>query len=329
MASGDQIKALLRAFREQDQEQVLSLALQIAANEAKAGHGKLAADLRSFVNEVKASTGFVKPVQPIAINQPRGELADLVSVAYPHIRLIDLVMSRDLRQQLEKVLREQRESARIREIGLIPRHKLMLVGPPGTGKTLSASALAGELRLPLFTVRLDGLFTRYMGETAVKLNLIFESIAQVRGVYLFDEFDALGSQRGMQNDVGEIRRVLNSFLQLIEKEKSQSLLIAATNHPQILDEALFRRFDDIIHYELPSPELAVELIKSKLSIFIKHDFNWDEIANKVKGLSYADLTRISEDTIKDAIIHFQKDLMTSDVLTAIQERKDAKKAFNK
>lgn len=329
MASGDQIKALLRAFREQDQEQVLSLALQIAANEAKAGHGKLASDLRAFVNEVKASTGFIKPVQPVAINQPRGELADLISVAYPHIRLVDLVMRHELRHQLEKVLREQRESARIREIGLVPRHKLMLVGPPGTGKTLSASALAGELRLPLFTVRLDGLFTRYMGETAVKLNLIFESIAQVRGVYLFDEFDALGSQRGMQNDVGEIRRVLNSFLQLIEKEKSQSLLIAATNHPQILDEALFRRFDDIIHYELPSPELAVELIKSKLSIFIKHDFNWDEIANKVKGLSYADLTRISEDTIKDAIIHFQKDLMTSDVLRAIQERKNAKKAFNK
>lgn len=243
--------------------------------------------------------------------------------------MIDLVLDADLYYQLSRVLREQRESNRIREMGLMPRHKLLLVGPPGTGKTLSASALAGELRLPLFTVRLDGLFTRYMGETAVKLNLIFENISQVKGVYLFDEFDALGSQRGMQNDVGEIRRVLNSFLQLIEREKSQSLIIAATNHPQILDEALFRRFDDIIHYELPSPELSVKLIQSKVLAFTKNDLNWDEIANHTQGLSFADLTRVSEDTLKEVIIHNQKDLTTSDLIASIKDRKKSKKSFTK
>jgi len=99
--------------------------------------------------------------------------------------------------------------------GLSPRRKLLLVGPPGTGKTLSASVLASELGIPLFQVRLDGLITKFMGETAAKLRQIFDATSQTRGIYFFDEFDAIGSQRGLTNDVGEIRRVLNSFLQTI------------------------------------------------------------------------------------------------------------------
>ena len=116
---------------------------------------------------------------------------------------------------------------------------------------MSASALAGELHLPLFTIVLDGLITKFMGETAAKLRLIFEAISQTRGVYLFDEFDALGSERASGNDVGEIRRVLNSFLQFLEQDQSDSLIVAATNHPKLLDRALFRRFDDVIEFALP------------------------------------------------------------------------------
>lgn len=101
-----------------------------------------------------------------------------------------------------------------------------------------ATVLAGELGLPLFTIRLDSLMTKFMGETASKLRLLFDAITQTRGVYLFDEFDAIGSQRGLLNDVGEIRRILNSFLQLIEQDESDSLILAATNHPEILDHAL-------------------------------------------------------------------------------------------
>ena len=108
---------------------------------------------------------------------------------------------------------------RILEHGLAPRRKLLLVGPPGTGKTLTASVLAGELGLPLLQVRLDGLITKFMGETAAKLRQIFDATGRTRGVYFFDEFDAIGSQRGLANDVGEIRRVLNSFLQMIEQDR--------------------------------------------------------------------------------------------------------------
>ena len=120
---------------------------------------------------------------------------------------------------------------RILDHGLSPRRKLLLVGPPGTGKTLTASVLAGELGLPLLEVRLDGLITRFMGETAAKLRQIFDATDQTRGVYFFDEFDAIGSERAIANDVGEIRRVLNSFLQMIEQDRSHSMVIAATTIP--------------------------------------------------------------------------------------------------
>ena len=117
---------------------------------------------------------------------------------------------------------------------------------------MTSWALAGELKLPHFTVQLHSLITKYMGETAAKLFAIFESMRHTRGVYLFDEFDAIGSMREGSNDVGEIRRVLNSFLQFLEQDESDSLIIAATNLEGILDDALFRRFDDFIRYELPS-----------------------------------------------------------------------------
>ena len=178
-------------------------------------------------------------------------LANLLEASYPQARLGEMVLGAELASQIDRVIREQRHAARIVERGLAPRRKLLLAGPSGTGKTLTASVLAGELGLPLFQVRLDALITKYMGETAAKLRQIFEATRRTRGVYLFDEFDAIGSQRGLANDVGEIRRVLNSFLQMIEQDHSHSLVIAATNHPGILDSALFRRFDDILHYDLP------------------------------------------------------------------------------
>ena len=141
---------------------------------------------------------------------------------------------------------------------------MLLVGPPGTGKTLTASALAGELRLPLFTVRLEALFSRFFGETAGKLRILFDQIAQTRGVYLLDEFDAIGPRRGDPNDVGEIRRVLNSVLAFMEEPNStDSLVLAATNHVEILDEALARRFDEVIEYHLPDPTSARAIIERR------------------------------------------------------------------
>ena len=132
---------------------------------------------------------------------------------------------------------------------------------------MTSRALAGELKLPHLSVQLHSLITKFMGETAAKLHSVFELMPKTRGVYLFDEFDAIGSERAATNDVGEIRRVLNSFLQFLEQDDSDSIIVAATNLASMLDEALFRRFDDVIRYDRPTAGETAELIHNRLARF--------------------------------------------------------------
>jgi SpoVK/Ycf46/Vps4 family AAA+-type ATPase len=160
-----------------------------------------------------------------------------------------------------------------------------------------------------------------MGETAAKLRLIFETLNQTRGVYLFDEFDSIGSARGLTNDVGEIRRVLNSFLQMVEQDHSDSLVVAATNHVGILDRALFRRFDDVIEYDLPDRSRIFATLKAKLGALKTQKIQWPRIATLARGLNYADITRACEDAIKDALIHERIFVTHSEIAHAIQDRR--------
>ncbi len=162
-----------------------------------------------------------------------------------------MVLASSIKKSLAEVVRQYRQRDRLRSHGLSPKRKILLVGPPGCGKSMTASALAGECNLPLMFVQLHGLITKYMGETATKLHLVFDAMCQTRGVYLFDEFDAIGATRSTRNDVGEIRRVLNSFLQFLERDDSDSIIVASTNFLGMLDDALFRRFDDVVHYTCP------------------------------------------------------------------------------
>lgn len=319
MPNGEQLKALLQSHADGDEARFLSIAMQMAAHEAKLGHGKLAQELRDLIDKVK-TIRRAGDNQPIPLVKPRGELSDILSATYPKLRLADMVLAPDIAASLHRLIKEHSYVQKIRSHGLAPRKKLLLIGPPGTGKTLTASVIAGELGLPLFVVRLDSLITKYMGETAAKLRLIFNSINDVRGVYLFDEFDSIGAHRGLTNDVGEIRRVLNSFLQLIEQDDSNSLLIAATNHPTLLDHALFRRFDDVIEYRLPGETEIVSVLKSKLAGFTVSKPQWKRLAEVANGLSYGDITRACEAAIKDAIIHDRQQLTQGDLVKAIEER---------
>jgi SpoVK/Ycf46/Vps4 family AAA+-type ATPase len=207
MANGDQLKALLRSFVDSDDRHFYSVAMQIAAHEAKQGHGKLAEEMRELIDAAKARRNAGSTDHAIPIARPKGELSSLLSVSYPSKRLADMVLSDGLLASLQQVLKEQRHLAKLRSHGLHPKRKLLLVGPSGTGKTMTAATLAGELGIPLFVVRLDALITKFMGETAAKLRQVFDAVSANRGVYFFDEFDAIGSQRGMANDVGEIRRI--------------------------------------------------------------------------------------------------------------------------
>ena len=322
MPSADQIKALLKAYAQGDDAQFHSIAMQIAAGEARIGHGKLAEELRDLIDKARVRVPSAGP-SPIPLVRPRGEVADLLTVTYPKTRLSDLILATKTRRVLDRVVREHKTIRDIRAHGLAPRKKLLLVGPPGTGKTMTASAIAGELALPLFTVRLDRLITRYMGETAAKLRLVFDAIAQTRAVYLFDEFDSIGSERGLANDVGEIRRVVNSFLQMVESDSSDSVIIAATNHPKILDRALFRRFDDIIQFVLPTHDEIKAVLRYKIAgAKTGTKIQWAKLATCAKGLSYADITRAAEDALKHALIEHRA-LTHSDLSIALAERQVA------
>ena len=318
MASAEQIKALLKSHIDGEDDRFFSVAMQVAAHEARLGHGKLAEELRAMIDDAKARRGAEPPVP---IGRPRGELANLLEASWPKARLGEMILNETLSEQIRRVIREQRHAGRIVEHGLSPRRKLLLTGPPGTGKTMTASVLAGELGLPLFQVRLDGLITKYMGETAAKLRQIFDATSRTRGVYFFDEFDAIGSQRGIPNDVGEIRRVLNSFLQMIEQDRSHSLVVAATNHPAILDSALFRRFDDILRYELPDETQVIRLLRARLSGSVTRGVRWQRLGDLAAGLSYAEITRASNEALKDALIHERPRVRETDIRTMLEERK--------
>jgi SpoVK/Ycf46/Vps4 family AAA+-type ATPase len=325
MANADQLKALVRSHGQGDDERFYAIAMQVAAKAARQGHTRFAQELRDLVDEAKGRTrerGRLE-TRPVPVVQPRGELAGLLSVAYPRTRLNEMALDAKLRDRIELVLLEQRNRSQIQEHGLAPLRKLLLVGPPGTGKTMTAAALAGELGLPLFTIRLDGLITKYLGETAAKLRLIFDAIQQTRAVYLFDEFDALGSERAAANEVGEIRRVLNSFLQFLEMDESHSILVAATNHPKLLDRALFRRFDSIIEYQAPSQETAEVVMRSRLAMLETSGIEWPRILHLAAGLSHADLAHACQQAAKRAILAHRRSVETADLAEALAERRAA------
>jgi SpoVK/Ycf46/Vps4 family AAA+-type ATPase len=171
-----------------------------------------------------------------------------------------MVLPDHLRDRLERVILEQRQAFRLRQHGLQPRRKLLLIGPPGAGKTMTAAAMAGELKLPLFSVLLDGLLTKFMGETASKLRAVFSAMVETRGVYFFDEFDAIGARRSSATMLAR-SAACSTLLQFLEEDDSEGLIVAATNHPELLDPALFRRFDDVIEYALPSADVAAPILE--------------------------------------------------------------------
>ncbi len=324
MTSARHLVALLQSHLEGDDEQFLTIAMQAAAHEARQGHGKLAQQLRELVDETRERrASSARPREPVPLAQPRGDLANLIAARYSETRLSSMVLPPALEERLRRVLVEQRQQTRLRAHGLRPRRKLLLLGPPGAGKTMTAAALAGELHMPLFTIVLDGLMTKFMGETAAKLRQVFDAIAETRGVYFFDEFDAIGAKRTERNDVGEIRRVLNSFLQFLEADNSDSLIIAATNHPELLDAALYRRFDDVIEYALPDSRIAQRILENRLSTFKTKSIDWPAAVAVGTGLSQAEFAQAAEDAAKQAVLADRVTITAEDLSSAIAERQAA------
>ncbi len=321
MATADQVKALIESHAEGDDSRFYSIALQLAAKEARSGHSAYAQDLKRLVDAARGRQAAGAKVVPVTA--PRGELSSLLSVSYPDTRLADMALTSEVRGILKRVINEQVNRDQLYASGFRPIRRLLLLGLPGTGKTMTAAVLSGELSLPLFVVRLDGLINKFMGETASKLRLIFDAMADTRGVYLFDEVDALAGSREAANDVGEIRRVLNSFLQFLEQDGSQSVLVATSNLPDLLDRALFRRFDVTIAYPMPTPAIANAVIRSRLASLDLSDVNWRKIGPATKGLSHADITAAAELAAKDAILASATTVTTEGLIESLLTRQSA------
>jgi len=320
MATAEQLKALLKSYSDGDESHFLSIAMQIASHEARSGKGKLAVALRELIDKIKQKHPNKLINRAIPIARPSGELSDILTVSYPHTLLSEMILTERVLDILKRILTENRQKVKLNEFGLSPRRKILLIGPPGCGKTMTAFALAGEMKLPLFTIQLHSTITKFMGETAVKLHSIFNSMEKMKGVYLFDEFDAIGAHRSSNNDVGEIRRVLNSFLQFLESDNSDSIIIGATNYVDLIDSALFRRFDDIINYEIPTNKQVKGLIENRLISFKLQTIVWNNIYKASSGLSHAEIVRACDDAAKKQVLKGKQNISEKNLVESFQCR---------
>ena len=320
MATVEQIKSLIKSHIKNEHDQFRTIALQVAAHEAVIGHSSVANEIRDLLDK--------KPLQrkhPLVIPYTP-DFENLVSLDERKVYRNAMVLSSRIVDTLDRIIKEYRGRTKLEEFGMQYRRKVLLVGPPGTGKTMTASMLATALGLPLYRVSLDKIITKYMGETSSKLRILFDSMRERNGVYFFDEFDAIGSSRTEENDVGEMRRVINSFLQFIEQDPSNSVILAATNNPGMLDEAMFRRFDDVIEYEYPEHDQVEMLLVNTLTRFAGTDTTDTRILEEAKSLSQAEIVRACHDAIKEAILSNSAIVNAHRLIYHIKARKQARKS---
>jgi SpoVK/Ycf46/Vps4 family AAA+-type ATPase len=244
--------------------------------------------------------------------------ADLVDEISVSRGLNDIVLNPDTRLLVEGLIEERRRSEELRRHRLPVSTRLLVSGPPGCGKTFCAEVLARELSLPLYAARIDVIISSFLGETASNLRRIFEFAVRRPCILFLDEFDALARTRTDATEHNELRRVVNSLLLMIERFKGPGLVIAATNLPQFLDEALWRRFDDILSFDPPAEREIALLVAREFANFPAH-FDLDTIVSKLAGLSYADIERICIDAIKKAVLKKRKSVSETEFAAALRQ----------
>lgn len=307
--ASEAIRKLLLAHFQGDEAAFRSAALEFVEKERKLNHHTLANDLERILSEPNGLPGSRKnvltPLGNGSGNLPRDKErnAVLVELADPRRELDALVLSASVRETLDRIILERRRADLLGSHGFRPSSKVLFCGPPGCGKSVAAEALARELYLPLATVRFDAVVSSYLGETAANLRKVFEFGRARPLVLLFDEFDAIGKERTASDEHGELKRVVNSFLQLLDGFHAETLTIAATNHQGLLDPALWRRFDEIVVFPRPTRDEIKQLLARHFrQLTVEMPVVLDDVARSLEGFSHADVERVALDTLKQTIL---------------------------
>ena len=319
MVRADLLKKLFSSFKRDDREMFYKIANEMIEDERKKNHGILADDLKLILNGNYQSK---RNMSSFATNTTKNSDKDapLVEVIYPDKYFCDLITTDEKIIQLETIIKEFNNWDILVSNGVFPSRRLLFFGPPGCGKTLAAQSIAGELGLPLLYVRFDAIISSYLGETASNIRKIFEYAKNDNWVIFFDEFDAIGRSRNDQSEHGEIKRVVNAFLQQIDNYRGRSLIIAATNYEKSLDYAIWRRFDETIQFDMPTENEKLKLFSLKMKKFKGPNHALEEYLENLKLFSHSDIERISQIIMKKCILDGEKMYTKKDIESAVKKQ---------
>lgn len=315
MARGELMRRLLASYGRDDEFR--AVAEQIINEEEKKNNRVLAQSLRKTL-EAGPSNRRPRVLAPLI---PFPEVtSDFVERIEPEHDKHNIVLSAENVRVLMDLMKEFRSGNEIRRRGLQVRSKLLFCGPPGCGKTLCAEVFAAELGLPLYIVKLDRLISSYLGETAGNVRTIFEFARKQPCVLFFDEFDALARARDDSNEHNELRRVVNSLLIFIDRITPRGFLIAATNLDKALDPAIWRRFDEVIWFEMPETAMIERFLRMKFKN-LRASFDPMDFTNELNGYSYAEIDRICTQAIKASVIDKRQEVTPADFRKALSDER--------
>lgn len=309
MATGEQLKRLFKSYMQRDSEAFRAAAEDVIAEEYKKNHHLLAAELEQVLENHRAKRNLPNhhlTFEDLPMDKERG--TTLLDIRSPSKYFSDILLSDDNKQILQRIIEEYTHAEAIRTYGLRPKTKMLFCGPPGCGKTLCTEVLSTELGLPLLYTRFDSVISSYLGETSANLRKVFDFARRGRWVLLFDEFDAIGKSRDDLSEHGELKRVVNSFLQLLDGFPDDSIVVAATNLERLLDFALWRRFDEIIFFDRPTSEQIPKLIEMKLRSFPHRETDLAPFLSRLEGMSHADIERVCFEAVKTCILQCKQQL---------------------
>ena len=326
MAKANLLRQLVKSGSEGEHQAFRRVSEQLIKEERAKNHHLLANDLEKILYGRRSSNTPLHSVLSDRLPKEKERNLPLLQIKEPIRCLEDVVLSDENSSLLNELLQEHHRVELLSSYGLYPADKLLFCGPPGCGKTLTTEVLANEIGLPLAVVRIDSVISSFLGETASNLRQVFDFVANVPMVVLFDEFDAIAKERSDEAEHGELKRVVNAFLQMFDAYEGKSILVAATNHDRILDLAVWRRFDEVLVFELPNLEQLRRLLAVKLR-GLRREFEIDDarIAGYFKGMSHADVERVIRRAAKDMVLAGKDFLSERHLLSAIK-REDGRRA---